>query len=304
MNTSKKSIAAGRLRPALPREQRSVARLGKAEARLLEALNGGRARPHPCEDGRVIVSRGARTGGVSLSGGSHALEVLDVLVGRDLAAWSEGVATITEAGRARLRRMTAGEPEDAFAEQHREIAMASITEDAPSGAVMRRVRINNDESPLAWLASRKGADGRPLIDAACFEAGERFRRDLTLAGVMPGVTINWDRLGAAGGSGGGAHDHGSATDTCIAARQRIDRAATHLGEDDADLLFDLCGFLKKIPQIEQERGWPARSAKIMIERALRRLAAHYGITVEARGPSRSRGIGVWRASPGAAGTAA
>jgi len=158
------------------------------------------------------------------------------------------------------------------------------------------VRVNNDESPLAWLASRKGADGRPLIDAACFEAGERFRRDLTLAGVMPGVTINWDRLGASGGSGGGGgHDRGNATDTCIAARQRIDRAAAHLGEDDADLLFDLCGFLKKIPLIEQERGWPARSAKIMIARALKRLASHYGIVTEARGPSRSRGIGVWRA---------
>jgi hypothetical protein len=161
--------------------------------------------------------------------------------------------------------------------------------------VKRRVRVNNDESPLAWLASRKGADGRPLIDAACFEAGERFRRDLTLAGVMPGITINWDRLGASGGSGGGGHDRGNATDTCIAARQRIDKAAAHLGEDDADLLFDLCGFLKKIPLIEQERGWPARSAKIMIERALKRLASHYGIVTEARGPSRSRGVGVWRA---------
>jgi hypothetical protein len=114
---------------------------------------------------------------------------------------------------------------------------------------------------------------------------------------MPGVTVNWDRLGASGGSGGGAQDRGNATDTCIAARQRIDRAAAHLGEDDADLLFDLCGFLKKIPLIEQERGWPARSAKIMIERALRRLAAHYGIVSQARGPSRSRGIGVWRADP-------
>ena len=297
MNKMRKSIHGAAPKPSRPLNSRSLLRLGKAEARLLEALNGGRARRHPCEEGHVIVSKGERTGAISLSGGSHALDVLEALVGRDLAAWSGSVATITEAGRACLRRMAAEEPEDAFAEQHREIVVASISEDAPLGSEKRRVRVNNDESPLAWLASRKGADGRPLIDAACFEAGERFRRDLTLAGVMPGVTINWDRLGASGGSGGGAHDRGNATDTCISARQRIDRAAAHLGEDDADLLFDLCGFLKKIPLIEQERGWPARSAKIMIERALKRLAEHYGITVEARGPSRSRGIGVWRASP-------
>jgi hypothetical protein len=287
-------------KPSTPRNGRAFVKLSKAEARLLEGLASGQARRHPCEEGRVIVSKAtaSRAGAVSLSGGSHPLEALDALVVRDLAAWAGSAASITEAGRACLRRMAAGAdaPDDAFADQHREIAVASLTEDAPSGPVRRRVRVNNDESPLAWLASRKGADGRPLIDAACFEAGERFRRDLTLAGVMPGVTINWDRLGATGGSGGG-HDRGNATDTCIAARQRIDKAAAHLGEDDADLLFDLCGFLKKIPLIEQERGWPARSAKIMIERALKRLAAHYGIVTEARGPSRSRGIGVWRADP-------
>lgn len=294
MNKLGKSTGAARSIPAAPPGQPSGARLGKAEARLLNALSDGRARIHPCEDGRVIVSKAARAGAVSLSGGSHSLEALEALVRRDLAAWREGVASITDAGRACLRRMAVETQGDAFADQHRKVEVVSLPENAPSGSVSRRVRVNNDESPLAWLASRKGADGRPLIDAACVEAGERFRRDLTLAGVMPGVTINWDRLGAAGGSGG-AHDRGNATETCIAARQRIDKAAEYLGEDDADLLFDLCGFLKKIPLIEQERGWPARSAKIMIERALRRLAAHYGIMVEARGPSRSRGIGVWRA---------
>ncbi len=271
---------------------RAPGALTRSEERLLRALGqGAGARAHPFEEGRVIVS--ARTGGVSLGGASHPLAALEALLARDLAARDlaapeNGVAAITPQGRAFLRRLDAGE--DGFAAQHREIAEAELEE----GGGRRRVRVNNEESPLAWLASRKGADGRPLIDAACFEAGERLRRDMTLAGIMPGVTLNWDRLGASGG-GGGAREHGGATETCIAARQRVARACAHLGEEDADLLIDLCGFLKKIPVIERERGWPARSAKIMIARALRRLAMHYGLSPEASGRARSRGIGVWRA---------
>ena len=36
----------------------------------------------------------------------------------------------------------------------------------------RRVTVNHDESPLAWLRRRKDADGRPMIDASEFAAGE------------------------------------------------------------------------------------------------------------------------------------
>lgn len=172
--------------------------------------------------------------------------------------------------------------------------MADRPDPAGDGTQVR-VRVNQEESPLAWLAARRGADGAPLIDTAQFEAGERFRRDLTMAGIMPGISIDWDRLGSGGGGGGGGYRAGrlDATEACIAARQRVTQAVRHLGAEDGDLLIDVCGFLTRISEIERARGWPARSGKIMIARALSRLADHYGLAAEARGVVRHRRILAW-----------
>ena len=71
-------------------------------------------------------------------------------------------------------------------------------------------------------------------------------------------------------------------------------AIRHLGAQDADLLIDLCGFLVRLPDIERARGlaFPA-SAKIMIARALDRLAEHYGLAPQAQGRSRAVRILTW-----------
>ncbi len=155
-----------------------------------------------------------------------------------------------------------------------------------------RVAVNAAESPLDWLRRRRDRDGSPLIDAAAYEAGERLRRDLTLAGLMPRVTQSWDAQPRGGGAG-----PGSATDAVIAARQRLRAALDAVGPDFADLLVDLCGFLKGLETLERDRGWPARSAKVVVRLALARLADHYGLSREATGPAAARGIRAWIDGP-------
>jgi hypothetical protein len=153
--------------------------------------------------------------------------------------------------------------------------------------------MNASESPLDWLRRRKGAHGEPLIDAAAFQAGERLRRDLTFAAMLPRVTADWSAA-VSDKARGGPRDPVAATESAIAARERIRRAFQTVGPDFADLLIDLCGFLKGLEEIERDRGWPPRSGKVVVKLALARLADHYGLERSARGPERSRGIRSWR----------
>src|SRR5690348_11055026 len=80
------------------------------------------------------------------------------------------------------------------------------------------VTIDDNESPLAWLARRKGRDGRALIEAHQLQAGERLRADFTRAHLMPRTTSNWESPMSGGRRSGGSA--GYFTDMMIAARQR------------------------------------------------------------------------------------
>jgi hypothetical protein len=152
--------------------------------------------------------------------------------------------------------------------------------------------LNQAESPLAWLAYRKGRDGRSLIAAHQLLAGERLRVDFTAGGLTPRVTANWIApVAQARRSGASA---AAFADSMLAARMRVERALEAVGPDFAGLLLDVCCFLKGLEVVEHERGWPRRTGKVVLELALDRLAAHYGFAAEARGPLRAR-TRRWRA---------
>jgi hypothetical protein len=228
----------------------------------------------------------------ALGGGRFPLGEAEELCRYDLAeeigAQPRRTFRISEAGHASLKRRQAS-VDQAFAAQHHELVKERVDLDGRLTAVT----VNASESPLAWLRRRKGADGEPLIDSACFAAGERLRRDLTFAAILPRVTANWSAA-VSDRARGVARDPAAATDLAIAARQRVRQAFEAVGADFADLLIDLCGFLKGLEQIERDRGWPARSGKVVVTLALARLADHYGLERAARGPDRSRGIRSWR----------
>lgn len=144
------------------------------------------------------------------------------------------------------------------------------------------VLVNDSESPLAWLARRKGRDGCSMIAPHQFIAGEKLRADFTRGHMGPRVTASWEAP-SGGRSRGAGHNPGEATDAIIASRQKVGQALTACGPEFAGVLMDVCCFLRGLEDVERERKWPARSAKVVLQLGLDRLARHYGFQSEAMG---------------------
>ncbi len=172
---------------------------------------------------------------------------------------------------------------DRFRGQHLKLAQRQITTEFGRS----NVTVNEAESPLAWLARRRGRSGRALIEAHQLQAGERLRAEFTRANLMPRTTSNWASPVAAARRGSGGERAASFTETMVAARQRLHLALDAAGPEFSGLLVDVCCFLKRLEDIERERTWPARSAKVVLQLALERLARHYGFAGEARGRPRA-----------------
>lgn len=171
---------------------------------------------------------------------------------------------------------------DLFLAQHLTVATRVI--DGRDGRA--RVLSDESESPLVWLARRKGKDGRVLIAPHQLLAGERLRSDFTLAQMMPRTTSNWDLSASRQNHNGGPAM--TFTESAIAARQRLRHALDAVGPEFSGLLLDVCCFLKGLEDIECERRWPRSSAKIVLQLGLDRLARHYGYGAEAVGKARAR----------------
>ncbi len=144
------------------------------------------------------------------------------------------------------------------------------------------VLVNDSESPLAWLARRKGRDGRSLIAPHQFIAGEKLRADFTRAHMAPRVTANWGAP-AGGRPRGSGLSPGEMTDVMLASRQKVGHALDACGPEFAGVLMDVCCFLRGLEDVERERNWPARSAKVVLQLGLDRLARHYGFAEDAKG---------------------
>jgi hypothetical protein len=180
---------------------------------------------------------------------------------------------------------------DPFQAQHAYLRQGTAELDSGRCAVA----INDGESPLAWLARRKGRHGAALIAPHQLLAGERLRADFTRAALMPRTTSNWD-VSAARGRGGAAGM--TMTEGAVAARQRVRLALEAAGPEFAGLLLDVCCFLKGIEDVERERIWPRSSAKIVLQLGLDRLARHYGYAAQAVGRARAD-LRVWLAEDAA-----
>lgn len=181
-----------------------------------------------------------------------------------------GTYVLTDAGRGWLARAecTDGDP---FQAQH-QLRTVEIVKDAEG--VARAVEVNQAEDPLGWLLHRR------VVTRDQYEAGERLRRDYTLAQLAPRLGMDLSAPVVLKSR----RPASMVPDVAIAAGQRFRAAMRALGPGLSDLAFDICCALKGLEDAEGVRGWPRRSAKVVLSLALDRLAAHYGLAMTA--PSR------------------
>lgn len=193
--------------------------------------------------------------------------VLAQLLRDDLVVLSAGRLGLTVAGAARAKRQMSGD--DPFQNQHRDLSVEHLVGEQER----RTATVNNNESPLANLARRKDKSGVPFLHDREFRAGERLRCDYSRGQIMPRLGANWEAsIASRRRDGGGMAD---LTVSAIAARRRVEAAVGAVGPELAGILIDVCCFLKGLEVVEVERGWPVRSAKIVLKAALSALSRHY-----------------------------
>nr|WP_321483497.1 DUF6456 domain-containing protein [uncultured Cohaesibacter sp.] len=147
------------------------------------------------------------------------------------------------------------------------------------------------ESPLQHLANRKKGDGSTYLSTSQVEAGERLCSDFIRGQLVKTLGINWQGLGEEEGAISKNARRAKASrnlgDAALDAQDRFRAALKYVGEEFADPLIDFCCFQKGLEEMERTRNWPARSAKLVLSLALARLARHYGLFDEAKGPTRN-----------------
>jgi hypothetical protein len=251
-------------------------------ASLLSALAGDAGARLVRENGGYRLHAGGRPGALVA-----AALVRKLLSAGLLSPAADRSFVASQAVAAWLRRRAGGD--SPFQAQHGLIERRRL-----GGAGEETVRVNAAESPIAVLARRKDAKGRPWLAEHAVEAAERLRRDFEIGGLQPRVTANWS---AAVNTGRRTDAAGLAdlTDAALAARLRFARAMKAIGPELSGVLVDICCFLKGIEAVEREHSWPARSGKLVLRLALDALARHYGLAAAARGPEGRSAMRHWGA---------
>lgn len=210
--------------------------------------------------------------------------VLDRLMREELVYADGERRVITPLGRIRLARLAAAD--SPHRSQHQILATEEIRGINGKAA---QVRVNRAESPLGWLASHTDREGKALISQEQFTAGEKLRKDFTLASLSPRVTAEWGMPVSRAGRGGGG---GAAemNDVMMEARDRVWRALDAVGPDLAAVLLLVCCHLKGLGEAEKELRWPTRAGKVVLGIALDRLAAHYGLRTGEKPAHRARRV--------------
>lgn len=142
------------------------------------------------------------------------------------------------------------------------------------GGEIITLRANLGESPIAWLARRRDASGRPWLSPAEVAAGERLRLDAERAASGPSLTMRWDALPR---SGGGSSARVEPGDRALSASARVDAALQAVSPRVRALVVQICLNSSSLQLAERTLGLRRRQGKTLLKQGLHSLADHYRI---------------------------
>ena len=143
----------------------------------------------------------------------------------------------------------------------------------PDGRLTPR-RANLGESPIAWLARRRDAEGNPCLGPAEVMAAERLREDVERAGTLGRLTMDWSGGPRSGGRNPRSLDP---AERARGAKDRVRAALDAVGPELSPLLERICLMGSALAATERNLGLPRRTGKTQLKAALVRLARHYGL---------------------------
>ena len=135
-------------------------------------------------------------------------------------------------------------------------------------------RANLGESPIAWLARRRDAEGNPWLGAAEVMAAERLREDVERAGTLGRLTMDWSGQPKSGGRNARSLDP---AERARGAKERVRAALNAVGPELSPLLERICLLGSALAAAERDLGLPRRTGTTQFKAALARLARHYGV---------------------------
>lgn len=136
----------------------------------------------------------------------------------------------------------------------------------------------------------KGADGGSFFLPHHVAAAERIEALSRRAQMLPRLTMSYEgRLAGRGEGRGGASD---LSDSAADARRKLNALASAMPGDCWNVVLDICCFGKGVQEIEQERGWPRRSAKLVLRIGLDHLASQFGLAPHRAGTA-GGGVSGW-----------
>ena len=150
-----------------------------------------------------------------------------------------------------------------------------VVQDPAAGTFQPR-RANLGETPIAWLARRRDADGRPLLSAVEVAAATRLRDDLDRCGVVGRLTADLGAL-PRGYSKGAAYRGLDPAERSLWAKARVAEALDAAGPGLREVLERVCLQDTALEAAERTLNLPRRTGKTLLKLALQRLAAHYGL---------------------------